>query len=361
MLLLKIGDDMKKGGIFLFAAILLTIISLVCLTLSISYSFIVGINARKNVIRISSGANSMSDTSEQITDLTFTKMTDSAGLSQSSYHSFTISKNNSYSIYYEVSIGYNSYQYGVVPIEYAKIALYTVDSNNNLSSAPIVGPVKISELPISLENELTSRYRLTFGTFESGNKSQKYALKVWLDNNMTGTFSKGLNLKLYYSQRDILSTGLHNISGTVVNSSGSAISGATVSFQNGMKTTTTASNGSYTLTGIPYGDWNISVTTGGTTYTQVLSLKSGSAYSVNCQDDVAVSGGYVFAGAYQYASTPSTIVGYSQNSLTLTVNYAYDYYIPRSCKIITPDSVNTISVTPLNMKLDSKGILFYKN
>ena len=154
----------RKGGILLFTAILLTIVSLVCLTLSVSYSFIIGISSKKNVITITSGESSMSSSEEEITDLTITKMTDTNGLNQSSYHTFTISKNNVYSIFYKILIGYKDTYITYKPLEYVKVALYTVDGSDNLSSSPIIGPVRVADLYPTKKGKNTPNGRMRIRT-----------------------------------------------------------------------------------------------------------------------------------------------------------------------------------------------------
>ena len=247
---------MKHNKYTAIIIVIMALISFSCLSLGVSYSYVMRSKAGVNAVIISTGdlSSVVNYTSKE---MLLTIMNDRDGLQQKDYGEISISKDNVYSVFYKMNIGYaiDSIPAGstindLLPMEFIKVALFEMDGNT-VSEKSIIGPVSIADLTMTDVGSTSSphyaQYLLNFGTFLSGSQSEKFALKVWLDEKTPQYDDAIVYLTVGVEQETLVSKSLYNISGTVVNSSGNTVSGAKVVFHNQKITTTSAGNGNYTL------------------------------------------------------------------------------------------------------------------
>ena len=191
---------MKHNKYTLIIVVIMALISFLCLTLGVSYSFVMRTKVSANAMVITTG-NLTSTVNYTADDFILYAMEDSEGVGQEDYGVISISKNNVYSVFYTMNIGYavdslsSSQDVGrLIPMEYIKVALFTM-SGNTVSSTPVIGPVALSDLTVSSVNSdsiFRDTYLLNYGTFNAGSQSAKYALKVWIDKDTPDIYDEGL-------------------------------------------------------------------------------------------------------------------------------------------------------------------------
>ena len=345
----------------------MALISFMCLSLSVSYSYVLRSRVSGNALVITTG-NLTSTVTYTSKDLFLISQSDDDGLAQDEYGIINIAKNNVYSVFYTMNIGYavdelpsDKTAADLLPMEYIRVALYEI-SGGSLSENPIVGPIKLTDLTVSSVNA-DSVYRDTFllnyGTFNSGNQTKTFGLKVWLDENTPISYDEYLiYLGISVNQETLVSKSIYNLSGKVLNSSGSAISGATVKFHNGKVTSTTAADGTYSLNNVPTGTYNISVLYNGVEYKTTMHVKYGQ--SVALQSTGGATGAastYLQSSAYTYYTSPGLIM--SANNLSTTSNQltTSTYTIPNAYVLTGLESLSILSINNLNLTLNNDNTL----
>lgn len=140
----------------------------------------------------------------------------------------------------------------------------------------------------------------------------------------------------------------HNVTGTVIGSGGSPISGADVTVSDGTNTytATTNSNGNFTVTGVPDGSYTVTITAGGyNTYTDTVAV-SGSNASIGTITMTASGGtttydvtGKVKSGSKSISGATVYMSG-STNTYTATTDSNGDFTISG-----VPDGSYSITAT----------------
>ncbi|MBQ6841525.1 MAG: carboxypeptidase regulatory-like domain-containing protein [Bacilli bacterium] len=357
---------MKNNRYAPILVVILALISFLCLSFGVSYSYVTRSRVNANAVVVTTSDLTSSATISSAS-FTLTSMTDEDGLAQGSEYAAKISfsKNNVYSVFYRINVGYSTASIptgystsDLIPLEYIRVALYTM-SGDVISSEPIVGPVSIADLPLSYvdsSNIFNSTYFLDYGTFATGSASAKYALKLWIDIDTPEKYDdKIVYIGVTTTSETKVSKSFFNISGTVVDSSGTAVSGAKVSFHNNKITSTTASTGAYTLNNVPSGTYTISVTYNGVEYKTPVYIQGGAANAVLKLGDVsAAAGTYLPSVALTNYSTPGFILDNTSLTTTSVQAAGAAYTVPGSYKITGIDSLTTQSLN-LKLTLNSDG------
>ena len=355
---------MKKDKVLALSVILMTLLSFACLTFNVAYSWV---NSNKVT---NSGASKTITTGNLNTTVTYTStslgdmeiMSDDEGIAQEAYSKISITKNNVYSVYYTIHLGYNYSSVGtseystLLPLEYVKVALFKM-SGTTVSSTPIAGPVSIAELPLFTVTSTSQPYQDTYvfatDIFDNASNSQSatYALKAWLDGATPDSYDGYyVYLKAGVRYETLISKSIYNISGTV-KANGTASSGAVVSLvQNTAKTSTSTSAGAYTLSNVPEGIYTLNVKIGGVNYRKTVQIvgdvtTTGGTVTNSTACSSCTSGTYLQNTAYTYNLSPKEIMNKNPSVVTNSNSSAsVSYTLPTSYKI---HGLDTISVTNL--------------
>ena len=354
---------MKGKSRILIIVIIMALISFMSLSLSVSYSYITSSKIGNNTVKLSTGNLDATVTYTSLSNMEFEFLSDADGLNQTNYSTIEINKTHPYTVFYYINIGYSQVVNDLLPMEDLKVALYSVDSSNNLSANPVVGPVTIGDLPVFSASNATysdALYTLFYGIFSSGTTSAKYAIKVWGNEDSASLYDEmSVNIGASITQYPLLNKSFYNVSGTVTDGS-SPVAGAIVSLQNGEITSITDASGNYTLTNVPTGTWNLDVTSNENKYSTMLRIEGGSAVAFQAigsnNSNTGASDSYLQASAYTYYSTPYKILKYEANSaLTNSSNEvaSASYVIPPAYKITGLDSLSVTNITGINMTINS--------
>lgn len=358
---------MKNNNRILVIVVLMAVISFMCLTIGVSYSYVTRTKASKNAVSITTGNLSSMVTFNTLSNTEIEIMEDDDALSSSydSYGTFQIDKSNVYTVFYYITVGYATTGDDLLPFEYLKVALYSV---NGSTYTKVAGPVRVADLPIyngtasGGTTPFGALYTLGFGTFATGSASKAYALKAWLDSDTPDDYdSATISLGVVVDQITNVSNTYYNFSGTIVDSSSNAVTGATVKLlQNEAVTATSASEGSYTLSNVPTGTWTLQVVNGNDTYETMIHVKSGSSVGFRTiGTNTGAASTYLQASAYTYYTTPYKILTYTGNSLTNSTNGLASgaYTIPVSYEITGTDTLSVTTISSLNMTLNANGTI----
>lgn len=355
---------MNKTNSPIIIVLLMALVSFMCLSLSVSYSYVFGARSSQNTQVIQTG-NLNADIAYTPLSLELTPMTDDQGLKQDKYSTISISKDNQYSIFYNISLGYNlDSTVGrsldeLLPLEYIKVALFKV-SSGTVSSTPVVGPISIGDLPLSESNEniLLDAYSLMTGTFSIGSDTSKYALKAWLDNEVSDDYNgRVIYLGIKVKQEPLISKNIYNIAGKVT-LDGAVVNGATLSFHNGQQNIN-ISSGNYELLEIIEGTYNLSVTLStGRVYETNITISPGSSVSVSpITSSVGSSGSYIQSYAYLGKTTPLKIIKYNNLKTDSNEVATVNYNIPPSYLITGNELIGVQSISGINIALTSSGAI----
>lgn len=191
---------------------------------------------------------------------------------------------------YILTVGYDMPNFGkranpntsdtLTPVEYIRVAVYDYNSQNGESTL-IAGPISIGDLPIykyDAADYRNNRYSLLIGNVgnsTSGKSSKTYRVKVWLSDKATplvsNTFfyvNSEIEASVTGAQRD------YTLNGSLLDSGGVGIAGATIKFHNGSATIQTASDGTFSIPNIPAGTYNISINAKNKDYEGNLIIKA---------------------------------------------------------------------------------------
>lgn len=346
----------RQRSIILVA--IMAIVSLVSITIGISYSYLSRLSIGGTSQNIQTGNLSATVTYTPLASTALESLSDSDGINQTSYATISIAKDNQYSVLYSIVLSYSldsipgellPIEYGVVPFENVRVALF---DTSNLTT-PIAGPVSIGDLPIySYSSQFDFSHLLYFKNVPSGSSNTTYAIKMWLDENISPEFDNMHTLvDVNVLEESYVGKSVYNISGTVSVPGSNDGSGAIVSLQNGAITTTSTAGGAYTLTGVPEGTYNLSILYDGKEYKTNVHIQSGSSVSVSsgnpagmpCEDDPYPS------CADTFFTTPYRIMKF--NGFTSTANsnsfIAPDtaYNVPSSFVITGAESLSVLNIS----------------
>lgn len=361
---------MRQNNSTIIVVIVMALVSFMCLSLSVAYSYVYSSRSGANTQMITTGNLNATIDFNPVSDLTFTPLSDSDGLAQESYGTINIDKNNVYSVFYNINIGYNidfasSDLASLVPMEYIKVALFEI-VDSTLSDSPIAGPVRIADLPlfsVDKANPVNDLYSLFSGSLVSGSDSKKMALKVWLDEEIPDTYNDyTVYLGINVNQEPLMNKGMYDISG-MITMDGNPVSGAEIILQNNLMKTTSDASGAYKLSSVAEGTYNLTIIYNTASYDTTITIQSSDGVSVSSTAVDSVQGGadsYIQNYAFDYYTTPYKIQ--KQNSLSKTSNeLAGSYYtIPVSYIIKGNSVIGTSEITGINVSLSSSKITISK-
>ncbi len=266
---------MKRNKSIIIIVILMALISFMCLTFSVSYSYVLRSKSASNTISVQTGNLTSTTAKYQFTAVTSIDAmgdTDGLALPTNKSASLTFSKTSAYPLYYNIML--NPTANNKIPADKIRVALFQ-------GSTKIMGPVALNELPLLSVNGHNA-YMLAYGTTAAGSVNAQYYIKSWLVSNISETYDGQLvEVAAEVKADTLISHSLQKISGIVTNSSGTAISGATVEIQHGQLTAASGSGGAYSFSSaVPNGRYNISVTYSGVRYTATINITNGTAVSV---------------------------------------------------------------------------------
>lgn len=284
----KMTKFIKSRNFFIAVCVFVLTIS----TIGVSYAsfFTVKTNSSNQTITTGTLEVSFSGGTSAITKNNMTSISDEMGLNQDEASVIYIQNTGSLDSTFVLNIGYdmgNYLQSGasgsamLTPLDYIKIAVY--EYNGIDDEVLIVGPIAISELPIYSVNESDSRYNryaILFDTVSStsGDVTKTYKIKTWLSDEAIPAAS----YSYFYINTEVVAEVenakmKYNFSGTLTDTSSTAISGATISVQNGSLVVTTGNDGSFNLSGLYPGVYNVDITYDGTTVSGNLTVVEGSS------------------------------------------------------------------------------------
>lgn len=351
---------MRKENTSPLIVTILAVISLACISVGVSYSYLSKISSSNVTANIQTGNLNATLSYVQITDGALVPLSDSDGVNQTTYAKVSISKNNQYTVFYTINISYSVdslSSYGIttddlLPLEYVRVALFdSIDSN-----IPLVGPIAITELPlqsVDTINHYKDIYTLAFGNFIAGSDTKDYYIKAWLDP-ITPEINEGRSILLdvNITQNPLVSTSIYNLSGNVT-VDGTAVTGAVVSLQNGLVNSTT-SNGAFNLTNVPIGTYNLSVNYNNNKYETTVNISSGSSENVSARSSATCeAGSYLQNCAFTYFTTVDKIV--KMNSITSGSNtqLASSYNLPTSYLITGTESISVLDISGINIAVST--------
>lgn len=355
---------MKHRNTSLILVFIMAIASFACLSVSLTYSYIVKSDAG-GVQNITTDDLEALVTHQSI-DLGIVALSDEDGLAQSEMGNITITKDNNYTVLYSINISFDSdlgdySQSDLLPPEYIKLALFQYNSDGTtLPSTPLAGPVRMADLPVfsvDSTNPYKTVYILGISYFNAGSDNSKYALKVWADEDTPEDYEgKIVKLDATIHQETMISKSLYNLSGTVKNGS-TSVSGATVELQNGNHSTTTDSSGNFTLSNVPEGTYNLKIINGGNVAETTVHIQSGSAISITKLTPSLASGShYLTNEALTYYTTPYKIK--NANSLTSsTMTSANITTMPSSYVITGLKSIGVLDITNIKIDIGSSTLI----
>lgn len=355
---------MKKVNFVVVAVISLALISLMCLFLGTSYSYIISDGSAANTETIHTGNLDINITYNKVE---YGNMgVGFNGDPPQNYATVTLNKteDSQYTIYYTLNLMYTATlqdkQIGdYLPLENVFVALYSMDGGT-LSESPIMGPIRVADLPITkykgtdndVNDILTTQYQLYVSYLNAGASGAQYALKAWLDPNTDAEFDgKLVDLDLlvveepYHSKNvyDITFTGSENYEVTL----------------NGQKAT--AEGGNYTLKNIVEGTYTLEVKNADNIYETTLTITSDSnASSVSiAQIPTQVDPGNKNVVLQQLAYTNKTTVyqimkrnASIQNSNIVTQYTLYN--LPTAYNITAKQSLDVQSIGNFAITLNEK-------
>jgi hypothetical protein len=215
--------------------------------------------------------------------------------------------------------GYSS-SWVLTPLNYIRFAIYQI--NSATSETLVAGPMSLSELPIYTYSSTSNNNRYlayfnTVGGTSSGDSTKNYRIKTWLsiqaDPSVAYTY--------FYVDSQVVAEVAdahlgYNVSGTIKDSSGTSLSDAVISIQNG-SLTSTSSDGSYTIKGLYPGTYNVDITYKDNTYKGNLTVEEGSSVALTSYG-TTFSGSDIYTVANTYKTTIDKIM--TKNSLTGNTN-----------------------------------------
>lgn len=354
MILFYYGDAMKRNNGMLIMVIILTLISLMCLSFGVSYSFVTRSRLNKDTVVIDTGNLTSTVSYEPIKNLELMAMSDEEALQNNDYGIFTITKDNVYSVFYYITIGYTESSEKLLPLENVKVALYEVIDGFNISDKPVAGPAVVADLPV-YEGTLPydAMYTLTFGKFESGNHSKTYALKAWIADDTSDTYDNyDINIGVKVEQVTIRSKSFYNLNGEVYNESGNVIDNAKILLQKGTITKDIVDS-KYSLENVPTGTWILDIIYNDSVYTTTLNIDSGEEVKLQeINNKNGNSGDYLQKVAYTYYTTPYQIIKFNNFEKSSNEIVNKDFNIPISYKLTGIDTLDTTNIDNLNFTLN---------
>ena len=366
----KITKFIKSRNFFIAACVFVLTLSII----GVSYAsfFTVKTNTNNQTVTTGTLAVSYGGESSAITRNNMSSMSDEEGLAQGEVSAIYIQNTGSLDSTFTLTVGYDMENFTarsgysdadlLTPLDYVKIAVYEYHDINN--ETLVVGPITIADLPIYSENSADPRYNRysllfnTVGSTTSGNATKTYRVKMWLSDKAIPAAS----YSYFYINSEIVAEVEnakmnYNFTGTLTDTSGTPLSGATISFHNNSVVATTTSDGSFTLNGLYPGVYNVDITYNGVTVNGNLTVEEGTSNAL-------VSLGSTFSGststsiysiAHTYGTNLSSILNrndFNTYSSAVTFKDGTTYNLAPTYKFTGGADAN---VTGLTIVLDTSN------
>ncbi len=364
----KLTKFIKSRNFFIAACVFVLTISII----GFSYAsfFTVKTNTNNQTVTTGTLAVSYSGESSAITKNNMQSISDEMGINQNEASVVYIQNTGSLDSTFTLNVGYDMENFlgrsgysetdMLTPLDYIKIAVYEYNGIND--ETLIVGPITIADLPIYSVNSSDSRYNRyailfdTVGSTTSGNATKTYKIKMWLSDKAIPSAS----YSYFYVDTQIVAEVEnakmnYNFTGTLTDTGGTPLSGATISLQNKSLVATTGDDGSFTLNGIYPGVYNLDITYNNVTYSGNLTVEEGTANSLESLGSSfgASDGTDIYAIANTYKTTLSKILNKNNlNTYADAVNFTsgVTYNLQPTYKFVGGADAN---VTGLNISLDT--------
>jgi hypothetical protein len=352
--------------------ILVSVICLTLITIGTSYSIFFSIKTNSTNQTITTGTLSVTygSGSTTITNDDLTPTSDTDGLASTAKSLIYVQNTGTYASTYTLTVSYDYASFTgrsdynaadmLVPLDYIRLAIY--EYNPDTQAMTQIGDVMdLADLPVysvDTSNQYNNKYSVLFGTLgtsSTGNSTATYAVKMWLSEGASECISG-----YYMYLRMDVNSGVqaskidYTINGHVLDSSSANVSGATVSLLNGSKTATTATDGTFTWTGVQEGNYLVKVTTSDSTkYTGTLRIQEGTTAGVSAYatSHTAQTGNTLASLAYTYATTMrrvKTANSIATDTLNTTLTVGNSYTIPASY-VLTGSTSSTLGTLTINL------------
>lgn len=302
------------------------VMTLTIITIGFSYASFFSVKTNSNNQSLTTGDLTVSYGSEKNSTLknNLSSLSDELGMAQDDFNIVYIQNTGSLNSTFTLNIGYDMENFigrsgynesdTLTPLDYVRVAVYEyhgIDQEDTL----VAGPISISDLPIyKVENESDyryNRYAILFdavGNTSSGNATKKYKIKTWLSDSATPAAS----YTYFYINTEVVAEVenakmKYNFTGTLKNTSGTAIANAKISVQNGSVVSTTDASGNFTINGLYPGVYNLDITASNITYTGNLTVEEGNANAI-VSLGTAFNGDNIFNVAKNYGTTVAKIL-----------------------------------------------------
>lgn len=355
---------MRKVNPTILLVFSMALVSMMCLFFSVSYSYVTESGSSSKTQSIKTGNLSANIVYENADYLEMEPLSDADGLSQATYGTISVSKNNQYSVYYQLNLKYSSplpsgkTSGDLIPLENVKVALYKIE-NNVIGATPVVGPVRIGDLPIAKydDNILNTEYKLYVNKFSAGNDSSKYAIKVWLDEDIDETFDdKLLYLDAAIIQEPLMSKNYYNLTGKVL-LNGTPITGAEVMINGNTEKSTSNASGIYTLSSVVEGKYKLVVKYNNITYEKVLTITGSDTKKVVKNSGKEIAAGItVQKAAYENNTTPYRIMLANKAIENSNETTKYPYNVPDYYEIFGLQSLGVQELGNININITGNDI-----
>lgn len=340
----KLTKFIKSRNFFIAACVFVLTIA----TIGFSYAsfFTVKTNTNNQTVTTGSLAVSFGGETSAIQKNNMTAISDEMGLSQSEASLIYIQNTGSLDSTFTLNVGYDMENFLarssssdediLTPLDYIKIAVYEYNGIND--ETLVVGPITIADLPVYSVNQGDYRYNRyallfdTVGSTTSGNATKTYKVKMWLSDKAIPAAS----YSYFYVDTQVVAEVVnakmsYNFTGTLLNSSGTPLSGATISLQNGSLVSSTDASGNFTLNNVYPGVYNLDITHEGKTYKGNLTVEEGDNNFMESLGTtfVADAATNIFNVASSYKTTVSKILEANNfktysNAATFTSDATYN-------------------------------------
>lgn len=316
----KITKFVKKKNFLIACCVLVLTIG----TLGYSYGAFFSVKTNTNNQTVTTGTLNVSYTnaSTSMDKGQMQSMSDEMGLNETDNSLIYIQNTGSLDSNFTLTVGYDMANFTsrsgyketdeLTPLDYVMVAVY---EHSDGTDTLVVEPTAVAELPIYEMNSSDSRYNRyailfdTVGSTSSGNATKTYKVKMWLSDKAIPAAS----FTYFYLNAEIIAEVenakmAYNLSGTVTDSSSTALNGAVVSIQNGSVTSQTDASGNFTLNGIYPGTYNLDITYNGITYKGNLTVVEGTANNLVSNGTTFNSTSDIFSVANTYKTTIAKII-----------------------------------------------------
>ncbi|MEG1150309.1 MAG: carboxypeptidase-like regulatory domain-containing protein [Bacilli bacterium] len=371
-------EIMKNKKVF----IAVCVFALTLLTIGVSYSAFFTVKTNKGNQTLTTGtlAVSYSGQTPSINKTDMQMMSDIEALSQGESRIVYVQNTGTLKSFYNLLISYDMTNFlarpdykatdVLTPIEYIKLAVYDYNSTTK-ESTMITGPISVADLPIEEINTGDSRYNkysVLIGNLDipsSGNATKTYLIKIWLSDKASAAASK----TFFYVNSEIVANVKeaemnYTVNGSLFNAGGTAISGATVSLQNGSIVATTSATGTFSLPTVSPGTYNVDITADNVIYRGNLTVKEGTSVALTSLGTsfTALATSNIYNSAFTYGSTPAKIIAKNNlkevtSSVTLVAGNIYQLM---PSYVLTGGTSATISTMKITLGSDGNIASFAK-